>query len=139
VPSHPESKYARGDWATAAENHLAEVVRAVRPLRRAFEASDEIEAETALGLASPVVEACGRLTAWLSSSRAPRGRSRAEGELAAAAGVYRNAAFAFRSLPEAEAEQLEARSIACATMLQQGQAHVEAFLAAVEGKSELAS
>jgi hypothetical protein len=81
-----------------------------------------------------VVSACGELSSWLRSSHAPRGFSKAGGELGAAAGVYRNAAVAFRSLADVDGSQRQARSNACTTLLEQGDHHVDSFVAAVAKK-----
>jgi hypothetical protein len=82
---------------------------------------------TAAAAASEVLNACDGLASWLDSSRAPRGFGKAEGELGAAAGVYRNSAIAFRSLPDTDVDQRRARSNACAALLEQGDYHVETF------------
>jgi len=80
------------------------------------------------------VSACSNLTDWLRSGHAPRGFGKAGGELGAAAGVYRNAAVAFKSLDDVDGDQREARSNACATLLEQGDHHVEIFVAALAKK-----
>ena len=54
--------------------------------------------------------------------------------MGAAAGVYRNAAVAFKSLADVEGVQRKARSRACATLLEQGDHHVELFVAALAKK-----
>jgi hypothetical protein len=81
-----------------------------------------------------VVSACSKLNGWLAGSHAPRGLAKAEGELGAAAGVYRNAAIAFKSLGEVDGDQREARSNACATLLDQGDHHVGLFVAVLTKK-----
>jgi hypothetical protein len=134
VPRDPKLDVARRYWAATAKEHLATVVDAVAALRSAFDALAEIAPDTAAELASTAVDACGGLTNWLGGLRAPKGLGKAEGELGAVAGVYRNAAIAFRSLVDAEVEQREARSSACATMLEQGDHHVETFVAILERK-----
>ena len=73
-------------------------------------------------------------TDWLRSGHAPRGFAKAGGELGAAAGVYRNAAVAFKSLTDVDGDQREARANACATLLEQGDHHVEIFVAALAKK-----
>ena len=85
-------------------------------------------------MASAVVTGCGALTDWLASGRAPKGLGKAEGELGAVAGVYRNAAIAFRSLTDAEVDQRKARAVACASMLDQGDHHVGIFAGALAKK-----
>jgi hypothetical protein len=124
----PQLESARFAWATAARHRLRAVTTAVGQLRRSFDTGSTGEAEATL-LTDEVVGACLALTEWLAGDRAPRGLGKAEGELAAAAGVYKNAAFTFRSLGDAEPDQREARTAACATMLDQGDEHVEAFAA----------
>ena len=130
----PELDVARRRWATRAAEHLTAVVGAVLPLRKAFGADTEIAPALGAALASEVINVCGALTDWLAGVRAPKGLGKAEGELGAVAGVYRNAAMAFRSLADAEVGQLEARSTACATMLDQGDHHVGIFIAILEKK-----
>lgn len=117
-----------------AKEHLTKVVDAVVPLRVLFEANTEIPPDTADVRAAAVVNACGGLTDWLSGARAPKGLGKAEGELGSVAGVYRNAAFALRSLADTEVNQREARSSACAKLLEQGGHHVETFVAILERK-----
>ena len=81
-----------------------------------------------------MVSACASLNGWLSSSHAPRGFAKAGGELGAAAGVYRNAAVAFKSLADVDGDQRKARSNACGTLLEQGDHHVDVFVAALAKK-----
>ena len=85
-------------------------------------------------VASLVVSACSNLHDWLRSGHPPRGLAKAGGELGAAAGVYRNAAVAFKSLADVDGNQREARANACAALLDQGDHHVELFVAAVAKK-----
>ncbi|HVA09526.1 MAG TPA: hypothetical protein VNG12_22585 [Acidimicrobiales bacterium] len=132
--SDPELDVARRRWAATAAEHLTAVVDAAVPLRKAFDADAEIAPAIGAVLASEVINACSVLTDWLTGVRAPKGLGKAEGELGAVAGVYRNAAVAFRSLADAEIDQLEARSTACATMLDQGDHHVGIFIAILEKK-----
>ena len=130
----PQPGDGRRAWARAANHRLASLGEAVESLRKAFEADPELSPAAAAAITTAVVSASAALTDWLSRSRAPRGLGKAEAELGASAGVYRNAAFAFRSLTDAEVEQRQARSIACATMLEQGDHHVEAFTGALAQK-----
>jgi hypothetical protein len=110
------------------------VTETVDHLREAFRAERERPSETNEAVASQVVSACGELSSWLRSSHAPRGFAKAGGELGAAAGVYRNAAVAFRSLTDVDGIQRQARSNACTTLLEQGDHHVDSFVAAVAKK-----
>ena len=125
---------ARREWASAAQEYLATVTQAVDGLRGLFEADQEAPSEADEAVASHVVSACGNLTDWLRSRHAPRGFAKAGGELGAAAGVYRNAAVAFKSLTDVGGDQREARANACATLLEQGDHHVEIFVAALAKK-----
>lgn len=76
---------------------LAPVTETVAGLQWLFEVELETRPEmAAAAVASELINVCGGLTEWLSGSHAPRGLSKAGGELGAAAGVYRNA-VAFRS------------------------------------------
>jgi hypothetical protein len=134
VPRTPDPQAARQEWASTARDHLAAVTQAVDGLRELFQADRETTFEADEAVASHVVSACSNLNDWLRSGHAPRGFAKAGGELGAAAGVYRNAAVAFKSLADVEGDQREARSNACATLLQQGDHHVELFVAAVAKK-----
>jgi hypothetical protein len=134
VPRSPEPEPARREWASLALEYLSALTETVDHLREAFRTESERPSETNEAVASQVVSACGELSSWLRSSHAPRGLAKAGGELGAAAGVYRNAAVAFRSLPDAEGMQRQARSNACATLLEQGDHHVEVFVAALAKK-----
>ena len=128
MPSDPLLESARHEWADEARHRIRTVTEAVDRLRKGFGAAPKPGEEDA-ALAEEVVDRCGGLTEWMAATHAPRGLAKAEGELAAAAGVYKNAAFAFRSLIDAEPDQLEPRAAACATMLEQGDGHVHAFAA----------
>jgi hypothetical protein len=136
VPGTPDPEVARRDWASTAQNHLVAVTQAVDILREVFQADRETASEADEAVASNVVSACSDLNDWLRSGRghAPRGFAKAGGELGAAAGVYRNAAVAFKSLADVNGDQRAARSNACATLLEQGDHHVEIFVAALAKK-----
>jgi hypothetical protein len=134
VPQKTELEVARRKWAETAQGHLTAVTEAVDHLRQLFRTERETPVEADEAVASEVVSACGSLSGWLRSSHAPRGLAKAGGELGAAAGVYRNAAVAFRSLVDAAGQQQEARSSACANLLEQGDRHVESFADAVAKK-----
>ena len=99
-----------------------------------FQAGLETPSETDEAVASHVVSACSTLSGWLGSSHAPRGLGKAGAELGAAAGVYRNAAVAFRSLADVDGDQRQARSVACAKLLEQGDRHIETFAGALAKK-----
>jgi hypothetical protein len=130
--SDPEA--ARRDWASTAQNYLVALSQAVDNLRWVFQADLDAPSETDEAIASNVVSACSNLIDWLRSGHAPRGFAKAGGELGAAAGVYQNAAVLFKSLADANGNQREARSNACATLLEQGDHHVEIFVAALAKK-----
>jgi hypothetical protein len=134
VSRTPDPEAARRTWASTAEEHLAAVTRAVHRLREVFQTERERPGETNEAVASQVVSACGSMSGWLRSSHVPRGFAKAGGELGAAAGVYRNAAVAFKSLADVDGDQREARSNACATLLEQGDHHVDVFLAVLAQK-----
>jgi enoyl reductase-like protein len=110
------------------------VTQAVDNLRGCFLAEPETSPEADEAVASQVVSACANLNEWLRSGHAPRGFAKAGGELGAAAGVYRNAAVAFKSLADVDGDQREARANACATLLEQGDHHVDTFVAALAKK-----
>ena len=110
------------------------VTQAVDNLRGSFLEEPETSSEPDVAVASQVVSACSNLNEWLRSGHAPRGFAKAGGELGAAAGVYRNAAVAFKSLADVDGDQRVARANACATLLEQGDHHVETFVAAVAKK-----
>jgi hypothetical protein len=88
---------------------------------------DDPAREDAADPATDLIAACGALIVWHEGAPAPRGYTRAEAELRSAGAVFRNAAFAFRGLVEAEPDQRAARADACEAMLTQGQHHVAAF------------
>ena len=134
VPGTPEAEAARRSWASTAREYLVAVTEAVDHLREVFQTEQEGPSETDEAVASQVVSACSKLTGWLRSSHAPRGFAKAGGELGAAAGVYRNAAVAFRSLADVDGDQRQARFTACATLLEQGDHHVDIFVAALAKK-----
>jgi hypothetical protein len=134
VPRNLEPEAARRRWASTAQEYLAAVTEAVDHLRELFQMELETPPETDEAVASQVVTSCSNLSGWLSSSHAPRGFAKAGGELGAAAGVYRNAAVAFRSLADADTDQRQVRSNACATLLEQGDHHVETFVGALAKK-----
>ena len=134
MPVDAELEAARHRWASAANERLALVTAAVERLRKGYEVERDTPSEASAAVASEVVAACGSLAGWLSSARAPRGFGKAEGELGAAAGVYRNAAVAFRSLEDADGNQRRARSNACLALLEQGDHHVEIFAEALAKK-----
>jgi hypothetical protein len=134
VPGTPDPETASRVWASAARVYLVALTQAVDKLREVFQAGLETPSETDEAVASQVVSACSNLNEWLRSGHAPRGLAKAGGELGAAAGVYRNAAVAFKSLFDVEGNQREARANACATLLEQGDHHVETFVAALAKK-----
>lgn len=125
-----ENARLRRKWTTTAEERLDVVTAAVERLRKVFGIARDMPSEASAEVASEVVTGCDSLTGWLSSTRVPRGLAKAEGELGAAAGVYRNAAVVYRNLGDADGYQRWARSNACAKLLEQGGYHVETFLAA---------
>ena len=110
------------------------VAQAVDRLREAFKTEPEAPPAADDAVASQVVSACSDLNGWLRRSHPPRGFAKAGGELGAAAGVYRNAAVAFRSLADVDGDQRQARSLKCATLLEQGDHHVEIFAASLVKK-----
>ena len=122
------------EWASTARDYLAAVTLAVDNLRTAFLAGREGPTGSDEAVASQVVAACSNLNEWLRSGHPPRGLAKAGGELGAAAGVYRNTAVAFKSLTDVGGDQREARSQACSTLLEQGDHHVERFVAALAKK-----
>jgi hypothetical protein len=134
VSRAPDPVAARRQWAFKAQDYLAAVTQAVANLRGVFGADLQTPSDPDEAVASHVMSACSSLNDWLRSGHAPRGFAKAGGELGAAAGVYRNAAVAFRSLADVDGDQREARANACATLLEQGDHHVETFVAALAKK-----
>jgi hypothetical protein len=131
----PDLDASRREWAETARVRLAQVTESVCALRRAFEVAAGEERDPWYGPSERVVASCDTLKGWLAGAKAPRGLGRAEGELGAIAGVYRNAAYAFRNVPGADEQGARsARMAACATMLEQGDHHVDAFLAVLAKK-----
>ena len=134
VPRPPDPEAIGREWASTAQDFLAAVTHAVDELRGIFQSDRQMPSEKHEAVASRVVSACSILSDWLRSGHPPRGFAKAGGELGAAAGVYRNAAVVFKSLAEVGGDQREARSKACATLLHQGDHHVELFVAALTKK-----
>lgn len=122
-----EPSVLRREWASTTENYLAALAESVNRLRETFQSEEGAPPEADEAVASQVIAACTSVNDWLRSAHAPRGLAKAGGELGAAAGVYRNAAVAFRSLTDAKGDQRQARAKACATLLEQGDHHVEMF------------
>ena len=120
---------ARDRWAAVAQERLAAVIEAAGALRKGLEAALGGQAGPPGEVPDAVVASCAELSRWLAASKAPSGLGRAEGELRAAVGTYRNAAYAFRTLTDAADDVWRARAAACATMLDQGDHHVESFRA----------
>ena len=118
-------KAAQRRWASAANDHLTAIRVAIERLQMVLVTDLDTPPEIADAVASEVVTVCAAVTGWLSGSQAPRGLRRAAAELGAGAGVYRNAAVAFRSLADADEDQRQVRSRAGVTLLEQGDHHVE--------------
>jgi hypothetical protein len=136
VSPAPECELSNADWAGNAQKHLKPLVRAVTGLEKALAATAVIESGPVAALASEVFAAIDALMVFLGETEAPEPLRTAEGELGAAAGVYRNAASLFRSLPGTDTEQRAARLSACSIMLSQGDHHVEVFDSEVRRTSE---
>jgi hypothetical protein len=134
MPRTPEPEAVRREWASTAQEYLLAVTQAVDRLREVFQREPETPSETDEAVASNVVSACGKLSGWLRSLHPPRGFAKAGGELGAAAGVYRNAAVTFKSLADVDGDQRQARSNACAALLEQGDHHIDIFVAALAKK-----
>ena len=116
-------------WAAAAQPRIDAMVGAAAVLRTAFDARGDIAPDTDAELGSRLLATCDDLHQWLQNSPAPDDYREAHAELGAAIGVFRNAAFAFRSLPGAAPDRLAARSQGCELMLDQGNEHIQAFTA----------
>jgi hypothetical protein len=129
--SKADNARLRRKWTTTAEDRLAVVTAAVERLREVFTVAQQMPSEASAEVASEVVTGCDSLAGWLNSTRVPKGLGKAEGELGAAAGVYRNAAIVYRNLENVDGYQRRARSNACAALLEQGDYHVEAFVVAL--------
>ena len=119
-------------WVVAARRRLKPAKRHAARLKMAFHAG----AHKSPDPASELIQACADLVGWLHDTPAPAGLERAEAELGAAAGVFRNAAFAFRNLEKGGSDRRTARSEACKAMLEQGEHHLDAFLALVDGSPQ---
>ena len=125
---------ARRRWAASAQERLGTLMHAVRTLRQAFEGGFEEELGAVADPAEGVLVSCDQMASWLAASKAPRGLGKAEGELGAVAGVYRHAAFTYRSLGAAGEDARPARLAACAKALEAGDDLVAAFLASLARK-----
>lgn len=77
---------------------------------------------------SAVVASCSDVLAWLRAWPPPDGAERADAELRAAIGVFRNAAFVYRELVKANASREDALTETCRSMLLRGGEHARAFL-----------
>jgi hypothetical protein len=134
MPSTPDQQMAKRQWVDSAQVRLGALTEAVAALRGAFASENLTGPARVEKVASEVLEASAALTEWLGTSRAPRGLAKAEGELGATAGVYRNAAVAFGSLAEAGPDQQAPRYAACVKLLDQGDHHIEMFVSNLQKK-----
>lgn len=123
----PEQEAAWRRWADAARERLTRLTLSVSALHAAVESGSPTTVDPQGNLASDTADAAAALSAWLAASKAPRGLGKAEGELAAIAGVYRNVSVTYGSLANAGSGQCEARLAACVRLLEQGAHHVELF------------
>jgi len=115
----------------AARRRIRTVSRYAATLRAELEVQTPNPSRRGYDAASELVSACSDIAQWLHGLPAPAGLERAEAEIGAAAGVLRNAAFAFRSLAQGVSDRFMARCEACQAMLAQGDLHVEAFMAMI--------
>ena len=120
-------------WATCARARLEAVTVAVGALRSELDALVAGQESRRRHSSDQVISACNTLADWLARSTAPRRLRRADGELGAAAGVYRNAAFVFRSLID-WGQRSEGPVSTLPAMLRQDDGHVQAFLAIVASR-----
>jgi hypothetical protein len=133
VPGSPELEAERRKSASTTEEYLVGITQAVDRLRKIFQTGYERGPRPTKQLRytwSPhaAVSALG------SGAHTHRGASRKRAVSLGAAGIYRNAAVAFRSLADVDGDQRLARSDACAKLLQHGDRHVETFVAAMAKK-----
>jgi hypothetical protein len=132
MPSTPHQQMAKRQWVDGAQVRLGALTEAVAALRGESASGYVTGLERIEKVASEVLGAAAALTQWLGTSRAPRGLAKAEGELGATAGVYRNAAVAFGSLAKAGSDQHQARCAAGAKLLDQGDHHVEMYVSILQ-------
>lgn len=125
---------ARRSWWASAQELLVSVTDAAEILRTAFEGAAEDVPDAVADPASAVIAACNVLTGWVAAAKAPRGLAKARAELGAVAGVYRNAAYAFRHIGAADTETRMARMTACGQLLDQGDHHVDVFASIIARK-----
>jgi hypothetical protein len=128
--SKADNALLRREWVRTAEDRLAVVTDAVERLRKVFNIAPEIPSEASAEVAAEVVTGCDSLAGWLNSTRVPRGLGKAESEIGAAAGVYRNAAIVYLNLENVDGHRRSARSNACTRLFEQGNYHVERFVVA---------
>jgi hypothetical protein len=133
MPRDPHDDLAKRQWVEGAVARLEALRQAVGPLRGALISGPRTAPGQQGPLTFPVMEAVVSVTRWL-EARAPSGLGKAEAELGATAGVYRNVAVAFSSLADSELEQHAARFAACVKLLEQGDHHVELFFSILEKK-----
>jgi hypothetical protein len=105
-------------------------------MQSAFARVTDRRSESGCDLAEKLTAACDGVVEWLHTSPAPKGFESAEAELYAAAGVYRNAAVAFRRLAEATGEPDDVLVRACEALLRQGDHHVIAFLSGASSSDD---
>lgn len=120
-------------WEATARRHALALTRTVHTMGVALEAGrgtgpDPGPWARTSGCAPAVVAACGVVADWLAANPPPPHARWSEAELAAAVGVYRNAAFACRRLVEADPRRRILRSEAGLSLLHQGDEHIARFL-----------
>jgi hypothetical protein len=134
MPSTPALDEAKRQWLEGALAQVQPLIAAAALLRHAFDQAPPTSVGQNDMQSAKVLAATTSLLRWLAAPRAPRGLRKAEAELGATAGVYRNAAVAFSSLADAEPHQHAARCAACVKLLDQGDHHADLFLAIVDKK-----
>jgi hypothetical protein len=134
MPSTSALDEAKRQWLEGAVEQVQPLIDAAALLRSALNQAPTASVGRNDMQSAEVLSAATSLLRWLEAPRAPRGLRKAEAELGATAGVYRNAAVAFSSLADAGPDQHTARSVACVRLLDQGDHHVDLFMAIVDKK-----
>ena len=134
MPSTPALDDAKRQWLEGALEQVRPLIAAAALLRNALDRTATAPVGRNDTQSAEVLAASTSLLRWLEAPRAPRGLRKAEAELGATAGVYRNAAVAFASLADAGPDQQTARRAACVKLLDQGDHHADLFTTIVDKK-----
>ncbi len=134
MPSTSALDDAKRQWLDGALEQVRPLIASAALLRSALDQAPTASVGQNDTQSAKVLAAATSLLRWLEAPRAPRGLRKAEAELGATAGVYRNAAVAFASLADARPDQKTARRAACVKLLDQGDHHADLFMTILDKK-----